>query len=162
MNNIQQIYKGVRFASRFEAKLAQWFDENGYEWAYEPVRIPFVPKVRHYKPDFYVTSPDGESFYVEAKGFFDGASRAKMAQVKAQHSALDIRFVFMNSAMFINKASKERTTYAKWAEKYGFRCFDVDLPTGKVATECQDKNKPSKKTTVKKSSTRSRRGSTKA
>ena len=67
MRSIKATYNKTRFASKFEAELAKKFDELGIKWEYEPCRIPWQPAVRYYKPDFKVTLPSGEEFFVEAK-----------------------------------------------------------------------------------------------
>lgn len=52
--------------------------------------------------------------------------RLKHLEIKAQHPALDIRFVFSNSNQKISKTSK--TTYAAWCEKHGFMYADKSIP----------------------------------
>lgn len=88
MRSIKSTYNKTRFASKFEAELAKKFDELGIKWEYEPCRIPWQPAVRYYKPDFKVTLPDGEEFFVEAKGYFDPSMRSKMAQIRGATSRL--------------------------------------------------------------------------
>jgi hypothetical protein len=60
--------------------------------------------------------PNG--IYLEVKGRLTVEDRRKMLAVKKSNPELDIRFVFQAPYNKINKGSK--TTYAKWAEKYGF------------------------------------------
>ena len=76
----------------------------------------------NYLPDFVL--PNG--IIVEAKGYFDSRSRAKMIAVKKHNPNLDIRFVFMNSRNKLRKGSK--TTYAEWCEKYGFKYAESTIP----------------------------------
>ena len=141
-------YKGTTFDSRFEASLAQYFDDQGIHWEYEPVRIPWYPEKRYYKPDFKVVLPSGESFFVEAKGYFDSSMRAKMKQVKCQHPDIDIRFVFMDGNLSICKSADKRTSYNEWAEKHGYTLWDVTLPP---------KEKKKKKTHAKPKTSRASR-----
>lgn len=138
-------HKGCTFASTFEQRLANYFDEQGIAWEYEPIKIPWQPAVRYYKPDFKVTLPSGEQFYVEAKGFFDGDARSKMIQVKAQHPDVDIRMVFMRGDNVLSRKAKNPTTYTAWAERYGFPCFEIELP--------KEQKKPSAKRTTRRKTT---------
>lgn len=119
-------YKGIKFRSKFETQLAAYFDRNNITWKYEPCKIPWQPPVRTYTPDFLVTLPSGETFYVEAKGFFDPTSRSKMACVKAQYPDLDLRFVFMAENKRISKAYENSRTYKEWAEQKGYVCWTVE------------------------------------
>ena len=64
--------------------------------------------------------------FIETKGLFTSADRAKMRLVKEQHPKVDIRFVFSNSKNKISKISK--TTYAMWCKKYGFKYADKHIP----------------------------------
>lgn len=120
-------YRGVTFASRYEAQLAEYFDNQGIYWEYEPIKIPWQPTIRQYKPDFKVVLPSGESFYLEAKGYFDGSARSKMTLVKEQHPELDIRLVFMDKNKLVCSSSSKSKTYKEWADRYNFDIFEVPL-----------------------------------
>jgi hypothetical protein len=48
--------------------------------------------------------------------------RQRLILAKQQNPALDIRIVFENASLPINKGSP--TTYAKWAEDHGFKWAD--------------------------------------
>lgn len=90
---------------------------------FEELSIPFwVAETRKYTPDFIL--PNG--IIIETKGRFITADRKKHLLVKAQHSDLDIRFVFSRSANRISKQS--RTTYAQWCESKGFKYADKRIP----------------------------------
>ena len=114
-------FAGTTFASAFEAQVAEYLSAIGAEWQYEPVRLPWIPKLRLYVPDFFVRLPNGESFYLEAKGYFDPQARVKMSQIKKQYPDLDIRMFFMNEDVKIPPAKV--TTYGTWAEKNGFKYY---------------------------------------
>lgn len=58
-------YKGVRFRSSWEVRVAAALDELGMRWEYEPTRFDFGDQT--YRPDFYL--PD-EGVYWEVKGYF--------------------------------------------------------------------------------------------
>lgn len=80
---------------------------------YEPVRLSYT--VRHtYTPDFKIA----ENTFVECKGLFTAADRAKHLHVKKQHPEVKIIFVFQNPHLRLSKLSK--TTYAEWCEQHGF------------------------------------------
>jgi hypothetical protein len=117
-------FAGTTFASAFEAQVAEYLSAIGAEWQYEPVRLPWIPKLRLYVPDFFVRLPNGESFYLEAKGYFDPSARVKMSQIRKQYPDLDIRMFFMNEDVKIPPAKV--TTYGDWADKNGFRYYTFD------------------------------------
>ena len=69
-------YKGIRFDSGWEAKLAEWFDKNDVQWIRnkEHFAYTFEGKSHVYFPDFYVQSID---CYVEVKGRTSTRDEAK-------------------------------------------------------------------------------------
>lgn len=109
--------------SGLEDKTMEDLTARGVPYRYEEVRVGYdKPATKHkYTPDFIL--PNG--IVVETKGIFDVADRQKHILVKAQHPALDIRFVFSRSANPIRKGSP--TTYAIWCDKNGF--LFADAPT---------------------------------
>lgn len=121
-------WNGTKFASKFEADFAKHLTKIGVEWEYEPDRFKWLPPARVYIPDFKITLEDGSVFYIEAKGYFDGSARAKMACVKKQHPSLDVRFFFMNPNNKIGAKAKKPTRYWEWAEKYGFPWAAGEFP----------------------------------
>lgn len=111
----------MKFRSKFEETLYNNVQSNGLTVDYEPYSVPYLVKGNYY-PDFVL--PNG--IIVEAKGYFDSRSRAKMVAVKKHNPDLDIRFVFMNSRTKVRKGSKQ--TYADWCERYGFPFADGMIP----------------------------------
>lgn len=103
----------MKFRSKFEENIYNNALEKGHELAFEALKLPYLMK-GNYLPDFIL--PNG--IIVEAKGYFDSRSRAKMVAVKKHNPLLDIRMLFMNSKTKIRKGSK--TTYADWCNKYGY------------------------------------------
>jgi hypothetical protein len=91
---------------------------------YETTKIKYViPESLHtYTVDFVL--PNG--IMVETKGRFVADDRKKHLLIQKQHPELDIRFVFQNSKVKINKGSK--TSYADWATKNGFKFADKEVP----------------------------------
>jgi hypothetical protein len=111
----------MKFRSKFEEEVYNNVVNEGLKVEFEPFKLPYLTK-GNYLPDFGL--PNG--IIVEAKGYFDARSRAKMIAVKKHNPKLDIRFVFMNSRNKLRKGSK--TTYAEWCEKYGFKYSESTIP----------------------------------
>ena len=114
---------GVR--SGLEEQVRAQLEADGIRYEYEQVVIEFrqPEKPRKYTPDFLLLS---NGIVVETKGRFVTADRQKHLLVQAQHSALDIRFVFSNSRQRISKQSQ--TTYAAWCQTKGFKYADKLIP----------------------------------
>ena len=89
---------------------------------YESDRVVYVPAARQYSPDF--TLPNG--IFIETKGYFDSSDRVKHLLIQIQHPELDIRFVFKNANIKLNKNSK--STYGTWCEKHGFQYAEKLIP----------------------------------
>jgi len=119
------------YRSRLEERVARWLELNEFDYAYEPIRLPYVLEST-YCPDFVL--PNG--VHLEVKGFLKPEDRRKMKAVKAQHPDIDIRFVFQSPFNTISKTSK--TTYAAWAEKAGFPWCRADT----IPLEWFDENPP--------------------
>ena len=111
----------MKFRSKYEQTIYETVVSEGMEVAYEPYSVPYLVKGNYY-PDFVL--PNG--IIVEAKGYFDSRSRAKMIAVKKNNPKLDIRMLFMNSRTKVRKGSK--LTYADWCDKYGFPFADGMIP----------------------------------
>ena len=71
-----------------------------------------------YNPDFTIAP----NTYIETKGRFLSADRAKHLYIKEQHPEVKVYFLFGNASNTLTKSSK--TTYAAWCEKYGFEYAD--------------------------------------
>lgn len=91
LNNRKSIIKIIRYRSNLEACFARDLQEKKLTFDYEKTRLSFVPKIKHYTPDFYLVDYD---FYIETKGLFIASDRAKHLLIKEQHPDLDIRFIF--------------------------------------------------------------------
>ena len=113
------------YRSGLERDIGCQLNSHKVRWEYEPVRIPYTPKPRTYTPDFLIKGK-GERFFVETKGRFTGADRAKHLLIKKQHPEIDIRFVFTNPHQKLYKGSK--TTYAEWCIKHGFSYAQGRIP----------------------------------
>ncbi|MFG1395891.1 PDDEXK family nuclease [Roseixanthobacter pseudopolyaromaticivorans] len=104
------------YRSGLEEKLAAQLKKAGEPVVYEEHTLHYKQpeKPRRYTPDFILKN----GIVVESKGRFVTADRQKHLFIKADHPALDIRFVFSNPNAKIGKTSK--TSYAMWCGKYGF------------------------------------------
>lgn len=68
---IETNYRGCRFRSRLEARWAVFFDALGWDWQYEKEGYVLgwdVDDELPWLPDFEITTPKGQHFYVEVKG----------------------------------------------------------------------------------------------
>ena len=112
------------FRSGLEETNARLLEGMGEKVRFEELKIPYtVPEThRTYTPDFILTN----GVIVETKGKLEPKDHAKHLFIKLQHPDLDVRFVFQRPHDKINKGSK--TTYAMWAEKYGFKWASRVIP----------------------------------
>lgn len=110
----------MKFRSKFEKRVYE--NAKGRKLVYEP-QSPVIhySTVARYIPDFDL----GNGVLVEAKGYFDSRSRAKMLRVKKQNPNLDIRMLFQRANNRITK-SQNSMTYWQWAEKHGFPWAEGD------------------------------------
>jgi hypothetical protein len=68
---IETNYMGCRFRSRLEARWAVFFDTLGWDWQYEKQGYTvgyYEDDTISWLPDFEITTPSGQHFYVEVKG----------------------------------------------------------------------------------------------
>lgn len=123
-----------RYRSGLEREVARQFELAGRSFEFETDKIDYLKpaKTSKYNPDFKLIKRDGSVMYIESKGLFDTADRAKHLLIRSQHPDIDIRFVFQNANSRISKQSK--TTYAKWCEDKGFKFSDK----GRVPREWLD------------------------
>ena len=110
----------------FEPKIKAQLENAKVNFAYEPIRIPYViPEQTHYYLPDWVLLDNG--IVVETKGYpFDAADRKKILLVRAQHPDLDLRLVFSSSNIKIYPGSK--TTVADWASREGIPHAEKRIP----------------------------------
>lgn len=101
------------YRSGLEEKVADLLSSLKVKYEYESTKVAYTLKC-NYTPDFLL--PNG--IYLEVKGRLTTEDRRKMLAVKKDNPELDIRFVFQAPFNKLYKGSK--STYAKWADKYGF------------------------------------------
>lgn len=109
------------YRSKFEAGIARQLEEAGVSFEYEVDRLEYRNHLgkKFYIPDFTVYRPDGSVFYIEAKGWVDGAANSKMQAVRKFNLHADIRFVFQKEN---TKVANLKSTVCQWAKRlrYGF------------------------------------------
>lgn len=122
--SIRSVAVKLGFRSGFEQNINQQIKSLGIKPLYETEKIEYiVPESSHkYTPDFLL--PNG--IFVETKGRFTLDDRKKHLLIKDQHPDKDIRLLFQNSNVKLNKGSK--TTYAMWCIKNGFKYADKLIP----------------------------------
>tara|TARA_R100000687_G_C6380583_1_gene132429 strand:+ start:290 stop:664 length:375 start_codon:yes stop_codon:yes gene_type:complete len=112
----------MTYRSKAEKEFADVLADAKINFAYEPDRIPYVVH-KKYLPDFYLVD---YGFYIEFKGYFKPSDRTKHMLIKEQNPLIDIRFVFMNANMKLNKTSK--TSYGFWCDQHGFKWAENKIP----------------------------------
>ena len=110
-----------RFKSVFEFAVFTAVKPYVKEILYEPEKLTYVVEAT-YTPDFLVTTKSGKTFFLETKGWFDTASRTKMAWVKQAHPELDIRILFMKNS------KKSIAANTKWAIAHGYKHAVEKIP----------------------------------
>ena len=111
------------FRSGLEEKVAKQIQKANHKLRYETVKIKWIDfAIRSYTPDFVLDN----GIIIEVKGFWSVEDRKKHAQVKEQHSSLDIRIVFENSKRKIRKGSN--TTYGMWCDKNDILFYNRIIP----------------------------------
>ena len=122
--SVRSVAVKLGFRSGFEKDIHTQIKSRGLEPQYETTKIKYViPESSHtYTPDFVL--PNG--IIVETKGRFLIDDRKKHLLIRAQHPGLDIRLLFQNSNVKMNKGSK--TTYADWCVKNNFIYADKVIP----------------------------------
>lgn len=111
------------YKSGLEEKIAAVI---GKDVQYETHKLKYT--VEHtYNPDFTL----GPTTYIEGKGLFKAADRAKHLYIQQQHPEVRIYFVFGNPHNKLSRVSK--TTYAEWCDKHGYQwCSIEDFNKAKV------------------------------
>ncbi len=79
------IYKNIRMRSNWEVKTAKYFDEQGFNWEYEPIVFYLKDIKTYYIPDFYVKELNS---FVEVKGFMYGKSLEKINSFKKMNKLI--------------------------------------------------------------------------
>lgn len=96
------------YKSKFEKDFATKYPQLEYE----KDKIKYT--VEHtYHPDWKVK----ENVYIETKGLWKAADRAKHRYIKEQHPEITVYLVFQNPDNRLSRVSK--TTYGEYCDKHG-------------------------------------------
>lgn len=115
-----------RYRSKFEGNFGLDLFRRGVEFTFETEKIEWQPPTKKYTPDFILEKKDGSLMHIETKGRLTVADRVKMICVKEQHPELDIRIIFQNANVKLNRNSATR--YKDWAKKNGFKWSEGTMP----------------------------------
>jgi|TARA_R100000306_G_scaffold13338_1_gene16063 hypothetical protein len=111
------------YRSHLEEVVAKQIVKAQNKLRYENIKIQWIDfAIRSYTPDFVLDN----GIIIEVKGFWATGDRRKHVEIQQQHSNLDIRLVFENSARKIRKGSK--TSYGAWCEKKDIKYCDRVIP----------------------------------
>ena len=122
-------YRGLAngYRSGLEETISEQLKLHKIDVLYETDRINYVvpSRVARYTPDFKLPKVGG-IWFLEGKGIWAVADRAKHLLIRDQQPDIDIRFVFSNSRAKLYKGSK--TTYADYCIKHGFKWAHKVIP----------------------------------
>jgi predicted nuclease of restriction endonuclease-like RecB superfamily len=114
---------------KFKSGLERVFSEKAKRvllpFSYEPDRFKYVI-TSHYTPDFKIRN----DVYIETKGYFSGANRARLLSFKEQYPHITIYLLFQRPENFIDNKTR-KTTYGQWATKHGFEWAGIERPLPK-------------------------------
>ena len=122
-------FRGIKagYRSGLEETISQLLTDEGIAFEYEVDKITYeIPaRIAKYTPDFKLSKPNG-FWYLETKGIWATADRAKHVLIKKQSPEIDIRFLFSNAQARLYKGSPTR--YADYCDKHGFRWAHKTMP----------------------------------
>lgn len=103
------------YKSKFEQEFASLYPQLEYE----KDKIKYT--VEHtYHPDWKIK----ENTYIETKGLWKSADRAKHLYLREQHPEITVYLVFQNPNNKLSRVSK--TTYSAFCEKHGIPWATID------------------------------------
>ena len=122
-------FRGIKagYRSGLEETISQLLTDEGIPFEYEVDKITYeIPaRAAKYTPDFKLPKPGG-FWYLETKGIWATADRAKHVLIKKQSPEIDIRFLFSNAQARLYKGSPTR--YSDYCNKHGFRWAHKTMP----------------------------------
>ena len=121
--------KGTPYDSLLEKHLHQSLEEMGLPCEFHPAPIPYVSR-HHYNPDFKVEHK-GESYLLEAKGYFqDSSEAAKYIWFRESNPSPEVIFIFEGPYKKLPWAKQRKDNsfmnHAEWADKNGFRWYSAE------------------------------------
>jgi len=126
------------YRSGLEETISKQISGAGLKVEYETEKVYYTIPQRstHYTPDFKLPKKGG-FWYLEAKGIWAVADRAKHRLIQQQHPDLDIRFLFQRDQR-LYKGSP--TKYSQYCDKWGFVYAFRTIPDEWIQ-ECLDAQK---------------------
>jgi hypothetical protein len=111
---------GIYFRSAWEANYARYLNlliKTGAikAWQYEPTTFWFDGIKRgtnNYKPDFRVEDHNGESYFVEVKGYMDAKSKTKIKRMAKYHP--EINLVVVDAKVYRGLKAKLAGVIRNW------------------------------------------------
>lgn len=122
--------------NKFEIEINRQLKKSKIDFEYEAEKLPYTIHGK-YLPDFVIATKTG-LVYIETKGYFRPEHKRKMVAAKKCNPDADIRIIF-----YATPWTKTGRSYAKWAEKHGFKCAFRTIPqewinefsTGKMGSD---------------------------
>jgi hypothetical protein len=133
------------YRSMSEVRFAAHLKSARVPFKYEAEKLRYRYEEQNYVIDFSVKLPHRNSspIHLEYKGKLDAQTRRKMAAVKKCNPDVDLRLVFERPNNKLYKGAKMR--YWEWAERHGFKWYDVKNIDG-IKKDLEDAKKKPKKT----------------
>lgn len=103
------------YKSKFEKDFASRYPELQYEVEVIPYTVE-----HNYHPDWKIK----ENTFIETKGLWKSADRAKHLYLREQHPEITVYLVFQNPNNKLSRVSK--TTYAMFCDKHGIPWATID------------------------------------
>ena len=103
----------------YKSKFEQEFHSRYPQLQYETNKLKYT--VEHtYNPDWKIK----ENVYIETKGLWRAADRAKHLHMREQHPEVTVYLVFQNPNNRLSRVSK--TTYGEYCTKHGIEWATID------------------------------------
>lgn len=111
--------KRTRPTGPYKSKFEEEFHTKYPQVEYEADKLKYL--VEHtYNPDWKVK----ENVYIETKGLWKAADRAKHLHIKEQHPDVTVYLVFQNPNNKLSRVSK--TSYGEYCDKHGIGWATID------------------------------------
>ena len=121
-------YRGLAngYRSGLEQTIAEQLRSHKIDVLYETDRINYVvpSRVAKYTPDFKLPKKNG-IWFLETKGIWAVADRAKHLLIKDQQPQIDIRFVFSNQGEVVQGVQDHLCRLLREAQPMGAQSFQM-------------------------------------
>ena len=121
---LARIFAGTMgYRSMGEVRYASRLKQQNIPFDYEAEKLSYQYDPQKYVVDFQIPIGNDKYIYIEYKGKLDGPTRKKMRAIKKSNPNVDLRIVFEKPNNKLYSGAKMR--YWEWAERYGFKWYDV-------------------------------------